>query len=94
MAILPSKLKNACVCETLSTPPHHHCGLWQQSLKKLYLAQRSKSKSLTLVSFERALNMHVEYEVSIFYGTKVIANVYVDNRQTNRQDKNNMPPNH
>ena len=38
--------------------------------------------------------MHAKYEVSIFYGLKVIANVKVDNRQTNRQDKNNMPPDH
>ena len=48
--------------------------------------------------------MHVKYEVSISYGSKVIAKVKVDNRQTdrqtnrqtdkqtNRQDKNNMPP--
>ena len=39
--------------------------------------------------------MHVKYEVSISYGSKVIANVKVDKRQTNkqtdRQDKNNMP---
>ena len=44
--------------------------------------------------------MHAKYEVSISYGSKVIAKVKVDNRQTNRQadkqtdkqDKNNMPP--
>ena len=40
--------------------------------------------------------MHAKYEVSIFYGSKVIAKVKVDNRQTDRQrdrqDKNNMPP--
>ena len=40
--------------------------------------------------------MHAKYEASISYGSKVIANVKVDNRQTNkqtnRQDKNNMPP--
>ena len=39
--------------------------------------------------------MHAKYEASISYGSKVIANVKVDNiqtdRQTNRQDKNNMP---
>ena len=29
--------------------------------------------------------MHAKYEVSISYGSKVIANVKVDNRQTNRQ---------
>ena len=32
--------------------------------------------------------MHAKYEVSISYGSKVIANVKVDNRR----DKNNMPP--
>ena len=44
--------------------------------------------------------MHAKYEVSISYGSKVIAKVKVENRQTNRrtekqtdrQDKNNMPP--
>ena len=43
--------------------------------------------------------MHAKYEVSISYGSKVIAKVKVDNRQTDkktdrqtdRQDKNNMP---
>ena len=29
--------------------------------------------------------MHAKYTVSISYGTKVIANVKVDNKQTNRQ---------
>ena len=29
--------------------------------------------------------MHAKYEVSIPYGSKVIAKVKVDNRQTNRQ---------
>ena len=39
--------------------------------------------------------MHAKYEVSISYGSKIIAKVKVDNRQTNEQtdsqDKNNMP---
>ena len=35
--------------------------------------------------------MHAKYEVSISYGSKVIANVKVDNRHTNRHNKNNMP---
>ena len=40
--------------------------------------------------------MHAKYEVSISYGSKVIAKVKVDNRQdkqTDRhgQDKNNLP---
>ena len=39
--------------------------------------------------------MHAKYEVSITYGSKVVAKVEVDNRQTDkRQDKNNMPPDH
>ena len=81
--------KNTCVCETLC--PHR-----QKSLKKLVLAQRSKSRSLTLVSFERASLL--EYAYQIHYGSKVIAKVKVDSRQTNRQTKkkhsgqNNMPP--
>ena len=44
--------------------------------------------------------MHAKYEASTSNGSKVIANVKVDNRQTdkqtdgqtNRQDKNKMPP--
>ena len=44
--------------------------------------------------------MHAKYEVSISYGSKVIAKVKVDNRQTDKQTdkqtdrtkKNNMPP--
>ena len=39
--------------------------------------------------------MHAKYEVSTCNGSKDIAKVKVDNRQTNkqnRQDKNNMPP--
>ena len=36
--------------------------------------------------------MHAKYEVSISYGSKVIEKDKVDNRQTDRQDKNNMPP--
>ena len=55
-------------------------------------------RAVALVSFERAsldkLNMHAKYEASISYGSKVIANVKVDKRQTNkknRQDKNQRP---
>ena len=39
--------------------------------------------------------MHAKYEVSISYGLKVIAKGKVDKqtgKQTDRQDKNNMPP--
>ena len=40
--------------------------------------------------------MHAKYEVFISYGSKVIVKVKADNRQTNkqtdRQDKNNMLP--
>ena len=35
--------------------------------------------------------MHAKYEVFISYGSEVIAKVKVD-KQTDRQDKNNMPP--
>ena len=35
--------------------------------------------------------MHAKYEVSICYGSKVIAKAKVDNRQENRQNKNNIP---
>ena len=35
--------------------------------------------------------MHAKYEASIYYGSKVIVDVKVDNRQTNKQDKHNMP---
>ena len=34
--------------------------------------------------------MYAKYEVRINYGSKVIANVKVDKRQTNRQNKDNM----
>ena len=37
--------------------------------------------------------MHAKYEVSISHSSKIIAKVKVDtDRQTDRQDKNNMPP--
>ena len=36
--------------------------------------------------------MHAKYEVSISNGSRVIAKVKVDNRQTDRHDKNNIPP--
>ena len=51
------------------------------------------TRSLILMSFERAslVEYAAKYEVSICYGSRVIAKVKVDNRQTNRQDKNNMP---
>ena len=34
--------------------------------------------------------MHAKYEVSISYGSKVIAKVKVDNRQTNKQTDRQM----
>ena len=71
-------------------------------IQKSYFSTKAKIKitrSMTFVSFERAslveLSMHAKYEVSISYGSNVIVNVKVDNRQTDRQterqDKNNMP---
>ena len=58
------------------------------------------TRSLTLVSFERASLVEYACQTSTSNSSKVIANVKVDNRQTNRQtdkqtnrqDKNNMPP--
>ena len=51
------------------------------------------TRSLTLVSFERS--MRAKYEVSISYCSKVIGKIKIDNRQTdrqtNRQNTNNMP---
>ena len=35
--------------------------------------------------------MHVKYEVSISYVSKVLTKVKVDNSKTNRQDKNDIP---
>ena len=45
------------------------------------------TRSLTLVSFKgcHEWSMHGKYEVSISYGSKGIAKVEVDNRQTNKQ---------
>ena len=34
--------------------------------------------------------IHAKFENSIFYGSKVISNVRVDNKQTDRHDKNNV----
>ena len=55
--------------------------------KKLFLASRSKSRSLILVSFERVslVEYASKYEVFIYYGSKVKAKVKVDNRQTDKQ---------
>ena len=36
--------------------------------------------------------MDAKCEVSFSYDSKVIAKVKVDNRQTEKRDKNNMPP--
>ena len=68
------------------------------SLKKLFLAQRWSQGNWPWCQLKghHCLSMHAKYEVSTSYNSKVIANVKVDNRQTNkqtdRQDKNNMPP--
>ena len=76
---------------------HHvfvkHCAPGGNKVRKSNFATRS----LTLMQFERAslVEYAYHYEVSISYGSKVIiANVEVDNRQTNRQTgkKNNMTP--
>ena len=36
--------------------------------------------------------LHTKYAASISYGSKVLANVKVDNKQTDRQNKNSIPP--
>ena len=83
-------VKKRCVCETL-------CPHWQQSLKKLLLAHRSKSRSQVIddgvipkgiISGECMPNI----KSYISYGSKIIAKVKVGNKQSNRQDKNNLPP--
>ena len=48
------------------------------------------TRSLTLVSFERA--SLVEYEASISYGSKVIANIKVIDGQTDRREETYSPP--
>ena len=88
--------KNTCVCKTL-------CPRWQQSPKKLFLAQRSTSPlSLTWVSFERALS--VEYACQILSLSLLWLKSYSESqswqqtnkhkhteKQTTMQNKNNMP---
>ena len=51
------------------------------------------TRSLTLMSFERAslVEYAFKYEVSIYYGSKVIAKVKVDSKQTDRT-KTICPP--
>ena len=72
------------------------CPRRQQS-RKSYFSVKVKVKvirSLTLVSFEKA--SLVEYACQIWsfclLRFQSYSDVKVDNRQTNRQDKNNMPP--
>ena len=74
--------KSRGVCETLQYAPGGN------KVEKAIFSFKVKVKvtrSLSLVSFERASSMHANYEVSISFGSKVIAKVKVDNRQTNRQ---------
>ena len=70
----------------------HYAPRQQHSLKKDIFSTKvivKVTRSLTLVSlFEYACQIWTLY----LYGSKVIANVKVDNRQTNRQDKNNKSP--
>ena len=62
------------------------CG---NSLKRLFLARRSKSRSQghwpCHLNGHHLLSMHAKYEASIYCGSKVIVNVEVDNRQTDKQ---------
>ena len=88
--------KSRGVCETLqyAPPPPPPA----TKLEKSFLSFKVKVKvtrSLTLESLERASLVDAKYEVSISYGSNVIAKVKVDNRQTDkktdRQDKKNAP---
>ena len=58
--------------------------------KKLFLDSRSKSRSQDhwpwcYLKGRHLWSMHAKYEVSISYGSKVLAKVKVDNRQTDKQ---------
>ena len=73
------------------------CPRGQQSQKRPPFSVTVKVKvtmSMSSVSFERATLVEYTKQIWIFisYSSKVIAKVKVDNRQTNRQDKNSMPP--
>ena len=70
----------------------HYAPRRQESLEKLFKAQMSKSRSQghwpwCHLKGHHELSMHAKYKVSISNGSKVIANVKVNNTQ----DKNNMP---
>ena len=91
--LIKTPKKSRGVCETLQYAPG---GNKVEKAIFSFKVTVKVTRSLTLVSFERASfwSMHAKYEVSISYGSKVIAKVKVDNRhwQTDRQDKNNMSP--
>ena len=76
------------------------CPQRQQSWKSYFLLQGQSqghkvNDLVSKIKGHHKWSMHAKYEVSISYGSKVIAKVKVDNRQTDkqtdRQDKNNMP---
>ena len=72
-----------------------HCSmpLAATKSKKLFLASRSQGHwPWCHLKGHHKWSMHAKYEVSISYGSKVITNVKVYNRQTDWQDKKNMPP--
>ena len=76
--------KSRCVCETLQYAPG---GDQVQKAISSFKVKVKVTRSLTLVSFEghHKWSMHAKYEVSISYGSKVIAKVKVDNRQTGQK---------
>ena len=88
----------------LFTQPTPTQGLWHYLpghmfwlAQKLFLAQRAKSRSQGHWSWchlkgHHWLSMNAKYKVSISYTSKVIANVKVDNRKTDRQNKRPKGP--
>ena len=82
--IIAWRQKSRCVCETL------RYALGGNKVQKAMFSFKVKvnvTRSLTLVSFERVslVEYACQYEVAISYGSKVIAKVKVDNRQTDKQ---------
>ena len=75
--------KSRCVCETL-----HVCPRRQQSPKS-YIQLQDQNQGHKVIDLDVIwmgviswVYMHALYEVSIAYGSRVIAKVKVDNRQT------------
>ena len=59
----------------------------KKSKKSYFRAKVKVKRSLTLVSFERTSLVEYACQIWSLYRSKVIANVKVDNRETNKQTK-------